>query len=64
MTPKEDAEVMLETIQHPERFCQICGKRNGICIHTRNYEQMNRNEQQEYEAFILEHERTVKRGRY
>jgi phosphoribosyl-dephospho-CoA transferase len=38
MTPKEDAKVMLEQIEHPERFCQVCGKRVGICSHTKGQE--------------------------
>ena len=29
-----DAEVMLELLTHPERFCPICHKRNGVCVHT------------------------------
>lgn len=35
MTAKDDAEVMLELIEHPERFCLVCYKRIGVCKHTR-----------------------------
>ena len=37
-TPKGDAEVMLEILEHPERFCQICYKRVGVCRHTKGKE--------------------------
>jgi len=33
-TPKENAEVMIEQLKHPERFCSQCGKRLGVCRHT------------------------------
>lgn len=37
MTVKEDAAVMLESIEHPERFCQICCKRVEICTCTKRH---------------------------
>ena len=29
-----DVEVILEMVTHPEHFCHICHKRNGVCMHT------------------------------
>jgi len=31
---EEDAKILLEAIEHPERFCPICHKRVGVCKHT------------------------------
>jgi hypothetical protein len=36
MSAKEDTKVMLELVQHPERFCPVCFKRVGVCKHTRS----------------------------
>ena len=29
-------DIMIEQLEHPERFCSICRKRVGVCKHTRN----------------------------
>jgi hypothetical protein len=29
------ADVMVEMYLHPERFCEVCQKRKGICEHTK-----------------------------
>lgn len=31
---EEDAKILLEAIEHPERFCPIYSKRVGVCKHT------------------------------
>ncbi len=35
---RNDAKTMLEIIQHPERFCDVCFKRIGVCGHKRKSE--------------------------
>ena len=40
----EEAKVMLEAKQHPDRFCSICQKRVGFCKHTRQRKAEEREE--------------------
>lgn len=35
---KDEAKALLEAVTHPERFCRICGKRVGVCKHTKGRE--------------------------
>jgi len=35
MTAQEDMRALVEAHQHPDHFCPICGKRMGVCKHTK-----------------------------
>ena len=35
MTYQEDARVVLELSEHPDRFCPVCFKRVRVCKHTK-----------------------------
>lgn len=35
-SPQSEAKAILDVIEHPENYCQICHKRVGVCKHTRS----------------------------
>ena len=36
-----DARAMMDRVKNPDNYCNVCGKKVGVCKHTKNSEVVN-----------------------